>query len=259
MLFDLRGRGRRRTVQVVYIGLALLIGVGLVGFGIGGGFGGGGLLNASSGGEGGGTASYSSQIKKYRKILAAKPTDLGAYEQLIKEQLLQAGGEQYLTSSGLTSKGKELFAEVAQSWSSYLALNPPKPNAELAQRMLTIFSEQGLNEPAEAVQALEIVVVDRPTSAALYSELAEYAYKAHNEREGDLASEKAVSLAPQAQRKTLKSELEAVKKNPNGESSSSSTGQVITATATTATARTVTATPKAGSSVKTSASSTTTK
>jgi F0F1-type ATP synthase membrane subunit c/vacuolar-type H+-ATPase subunit K len=33
---------------VIYIGLALLMGVGLIGFGVGGGFGGGGLLNAAS-------------------------------------------------------------------------------------------------------------------------------------------------------------------------------------------------------------------
>ena len=30
MLFDLRGRGRRRTVQAVYLSLALLLGGGLV-------------------------------------------------------------------------------------------------------------------------------------------------------------------------------------------------------------------------------------
>ena len=36
MLFDLRGRGRRRTVQVIYLTLALLLGGGLVLFGIGG-------------------------------------------------------------------------------------------------------------------------------------------------------------------------------------------------------------------------------
>src|SRR3712207_7260733 len=36
MLFDLRARGRRRTVQVVYASLALLLGGGLVLFGIGG-------------------------------------------------------------------------------------------------------------------------------------------------------------------------------------------------------------------------------
>ena len=52
MLFDLRGRGRRRTVETLYIGLAVLIGVGLVGFGVGGGCGGGGILNASNNNEG---------------------------------------------------------------------------------------------------------------------------------------------------------------------------------------------------------------
>ena len=35
MLFDLRSRGRRRTVQVVYLGLAVLMGGGLVLFGVG--------------------------------------------------------------------------------------------------------------------------------------------------------------------------------------------------------------------------------
>jgi hypothetical protein len=132
MLFDLRGRGRRRTVQIIYIGLALLMGVGLVGFGIGGGFGGGGILNASSGGEGSGSGtSYASQIKKYKKLVGTQPKDVRAWEQLVKAQLLEAGGEQYLSSTtGLSSKGKELFSEVAQSWSSYLALNPNPPSAD---------------------------------------------------------------------------------------------------------------------------------
>jgi len=45
MLFDLRGRGRRRTVQAVYLGLAILMGGGLVLFGVGGNVS-GGLLDA---------------------------------------------------------------------------------------------------------------------------------------------------------------------------------------------------------------------
>ena len=36
MLFDLRGRGRRRTIQAIYLSLAILMGGGLVLFGIGG-------------------------------------------------------------------------------------------------------------------------------------------------------------------------------------------------------------------------------
>src|SRR3954447_20819339 len=53
MLFDLRSGARRRTVKVVYLGLALLMFVGFVGFGIGSsGLSGsiGDLIGTSSGG-----------------------------------------------------------------------------------------------------------------------------------------------------------------------------------------------------------------
>jgi hypothetical protein len=217
MLFDLRGRGRRRTVQILYMGLALLMGVGLVGFGIGGGFGGGGLLSAANSNEGSGGATFSSEIKKYKKLTTAQPSNLGAWEKLTNAQLHEAGNEAYVTRAGApTSKGKELYAQVAQSWNHYLALNPAKPNSELAERMVSVFGEEGLNQPAAAVQVLQIVVAARPTSAALYSNLAIYAYKAHNVRVGDLASKKAVALAPAAERPRLQGEFAALKKNPSG-------------------------------------------
>jgi hypothetical protein len=222
MLFDLRGRHRRRAVKVIYTGLALLMGVGLVGFGIGGGFGGGGLLNAASENESSNSASFANQIKKYEKLTKAQPRNVAAWEKLTNAQLHEAGGEAYVTQTGLTSKGKELFSQVAQSWNSYIALNPHKPNVELAQRMVTVFGEEGLNQPTAAVQVLQIVVAAKPTSASLYGALAEYAYKAHNTRVGDLASEKAVKLAPAAQRKQLKTELAAIKKSPNGPESATS-------------------------------------
>jgi hypothetical protein len=217
MLFDLRGRGRRRTVRVLYVGLALLIGVGLVGFGVGGGFGGGGLLNATNGNEGGGSASFANQIKKYRKLTQKQPSNPAGWEGLAKNLLHEAGGSGYTSSTGaITSKGKELFRQASQAWSSYLALNPPKPNAELAQLIYRIYSEEGLNEPTKAVQALQIVVAARPESAAYYAQLAASAYKAHNVRIGDLASEKAVSLAPANDRVRIKNELAEVKRFPNG-------------------------------------------
>jgi hypothetical protein len=235
MLFDLRGRGRRRTVQTLYVGLALLMGLGLVGFGIGGGVGGGGILNAGGGGEGSGGPSYSSKIQKYKKLIAEQPKDVSAWEQLTKTQLLEAGGETYLTSSGLTSKGKELFSQVAQSWNGYLALNPPNPNPELAQEMERVFGEEGLNQPAEAVKVLQIVIPDKSAStpqyqSSLYASLAEYAYKAKNTRIGDLASEKAVTLAPAAQRKRLKTALAELKKNPSGTASSAASTSGATST-----------------------------
>jgi hypothetical protein len=223
MLFDLRGRARRRTVRAVYIGLAILFGLGFVGFGVGGGFGGGGIFTSLNSHEGSGGTSYSSQIGKYKKLVALQPGNLAAREKLIDAQLHEAGGEEYVTRAGVTSKGKELFAQVAQSWHSYLALNPPKPNAELAQRMVAVFGEEGLNDPASAVTALQIAVTARPNSASLYAALAQYAYKAKNTRVGDLAAEKAVALAPAAQKPRLKLELAALKKNPTG-------GETLTAT-----------------------------
>ncbi|HEX4188567.1 MAG TPA: hypothetical protein VHY83_11765 [Solirubrobacteraceae bacterium] len=228
MLFDLRGRGRRTTVRVVYTGLALLLGVGLIGFGIGGGFGGGGFLNAASQNEGSGSASFASQIKKYRKLTSQQPTNAEAWEKLLRAQLHEAGGEAYVTSTGaLTSKGRELFAQAGETWSRYLALNPPKPSVELAQQMLRVYGEEGLNKPAEEVQILQIVVAAKPTNVAYYAQLAKYAYAAKNMRVGDLAAAKAVSLAPAAQKARLKTELVALRKSPSGGTSSN---EVLTAT-----------------------------
>jgi hypothetical protein len=226
MLFDLRGRGRRRTVRVLYTGLAVLMGVGLVGFGIGGGFGGGGLLTSISKGEGGGGggASYAAQVKKYRKLTEKDPSDASAWENLAKNIYHEAGNEPYTTNAGaVTSKGMGLFKQAAQAWSSYLALNPSKPNGELAQLMENVYGEGGLNEPAKEVEVLQITVAAKPTDAALYAALAEYAYKAHNTRLGDLSSAKAVSLAPAAQRARVKAELAEVKANPSGEKSYTTT------------------------------------
>ncbi len=223
MLFDLRGRGRRNTVRVIYIGLAVLIGVGLVGFGVGGGFGGGGILNSASNNEGSGGASFASKIAKYEKVAKREPNNVSAWENLAKNLLHEAGNEGYTTSTGApTAKGKELYKRASQAWLSYLALNPHPPNAELAQLVYRIYGAEGLNEAAKAVQALNIVVAKRE-NASYYAQLAEYAYKAKNAGLGDLAAAKAVKLAPAGERTRLKNELAEAKKYPEG-------GQILTTT-----------------------------
>jgi hypothetical protein len=221
MLFDLRGRGRRRTVQVIYLGLALIFLLGFIGFGVGVGGGGGGIISALTGEKGSNSASYSSQVNAALKSTRRNPRSATAWAALTNAQLHQASEGEYYEQAAeqFTGKGKALLAKLAQSWNTYLALETRNPDSVLAQRMVTVFGEKGLNQPAQAVQALQVVIAARPPSAALYGFLAKYAYLAHNTREGDLASAKAVSLAPAVDRKRVKTELETIKQNPSGSSS----------------------------------------
>src|SRR5437660_8197535 len=117
MLFDLRSRGRRRTVQAVYLGLALLMGGGLVLFGVGAGNGFGGILNAFTGG-GSNTAAkqaVSQQEKTALKATQQRPNDPQAWASLVQARYQAAGqGNNYDSASGqYTSSGiKELKSSV---------------------------------------------------------------------------------------------------------------------------------------------------
>src|SRR5690242_16147251 len=88
MLFDLRGRGRRRTVQGIYLGLAILMGGGLVLFGVGTGSGGGGLLNGLSGGPGSGSGSLvvDKQVQAAVRQTKLHPSNPAAWSELVKAQ-----------------------------------------------------------------------------------------------------------------------------------------------------------------------------
>lgn len=219
MLFDLRARGRRRTVQVVYLGLAILFGLGFIGFGVGGGFGGGGVLEGVFGNnEGSSSSSYSKQISAAETRTRKTPGEAAGWAALADARLHQASGSEYYdeTTQQFTSKGKEQLAKAASAWNQYLSLNPSKPDIRVAQDMLRAFGEEGLNQPAAAVQVMQLVLAAKPPSAALYGYLAKYAYQAKNVRVGDLASQKSVSLTPANQRKQVQAELEQLKNNPTG-------------------------------------------
>jgi hypothetical protein len=132
--------------------------------------------------------------------------------------LHQANGSEYYDEAKqqFTSQGKELLTKVAAAWNRYMGLNPPKPNIAVAQDMLRVFGEEGLDNPAAAVQVMQLVIAAKPPNAALYGFLAKYAYRAKDVQVADLASQKAVSLSPPKERARVKGELERLKKNPTG-------------------------------------------
>jgi hypothetical protein len=225
MLFDLRGRGRRRTVQIVYVGLALLFGIGFLGFGVGVGGGGGSPIEAIFGNkEGSRNSSYGKQISAAETRTRTSPSEAAGWAVLADARLHEANGSEFYDEAKqqFTSKGKELLAKAADAWNHYLSLNPSKPDIKIAQDMLRAFGEEGLNQPAAAVQVMQLVIAAKPPSAALYGFLAKYAYQAKNTRLGDLASQKTVSLSPVKQRKEVEARLEQLKKNPTGNPSNES-------------------------------------
>jgi hypothetical protein len=219
MLFDLRGRGRRRTVQVVYLGLAILFLLGFVGFGVGVGGGGGGIFNALTENGGSNSASFAGKVAAAQKRTKSHPGEAAAWAALAEAQLHQASESEYSNATSetepYTAKGKALLAKISNAWQTYLRLEPHHPSSELATRMAnTVYIEQGLALPAEGMRAMQIEIASRPPSASLYSALAEYAYKAGNTRVGDAAASKAVKLAPSTERKRVKKYLAEIKKAP---------------------------------------------
>jgi hypothetical protein len=212
MLFDLRGRGRRRTIQTIYVTLAILMGGGLVFFGIGGSTS-GGLFDAFKSGGGGGSDTFSKQVSQAQKTLKANPNDAAAWAVIARTRFQQAGqGDSYdQQTSQFTDKGKTQLQQSATAWEHYLALNPSKPDDALASLMVQVYSPSALNQPAKGVKAAQIVTAVRPSAQTFYT-LAVFAYAAGDKRTGDLAAARTLSLTPAARKTQTKLLLEQAKK-----------------------------------------------
>lgn len=214
MLFDLRGRGRRRAVQVIYVGLALLIGGGLVLFGVGAGTGGGGLLDAFKNDSGQTSVDkvFKKRVETAEKAVQLKPTDPAAWAQLTRVRFQQAGsGSGYdANTQAFTDKGKQDLQQTEQTYNKYLSLTR-KPDPNLAALMVQAYGQTGLNEPDKAISAFEIYLASQKATAPLYVQYASFAYQANDTRKAELASKKALSLASKDDKEQIKAELQAAR------------------------------------------------
>ncbi|HKG02281.1 MAG TPA: hypothetical protein VKB03_03815 [Conexibacter sp.] len=217
MLFDLQSRGRRGFIKVIYLGLAILMGGGLILFGIGTGTGGGGLFDAFSGDGSSASSQVSTLEKRAAREVRLNPQNPRAWADLAKARYQTAGfGENFDQTANqgageFTKSGIAKLEQAASAWRRYLALDPKKPDPNLAILMAQAYSEAGLDEPPMAAEAMEIVTEVRP-DASSYSGLARYAYIADQMRKGDLAAARAVQLAPEAQRKLVRAQLANLKR-----------------------------------------------
>lgn len=227
MLFDLRSRGRRRTVQGVYLALAILMGGGLVLFGVGTGSGIGGLLNAFTNSGSSNNKPVVSQAEKTAiRQTQLEPTNPNAWKNLVQARYEAAGQNQNQNTGAYTAAGINELKGAAQAWQRYLQLTKT-PDWTLAVVAAQMYGE--LNDPRNATAAWEIVTRANPTAATYYEDLASSAWSAKETDLGDLAAAKAISLTPKSQQAQTKATLQQLKTQS---SSSSASGGAAPATTT---------------------------
>jgi hypothetical protein len=214
MLFDLRGK-RRRTVQATYLTLAVLMGAGLVLFGIGSSVS-GGLGDLFKGGNGSNQATQTIQ----KKIDAAEKTLVTDPKNTVALAAVTRGHYQLATATADANTGqfkKESQPELqatTTAWKRYEAA-VKKPDTSLAA--LAVQAYEGLGTLtkskaawAGAADATQIVAAAKPNPNT-YISLVQYASLAGQTRLADLAGKKAIQLAPKGQRKAAQQQVAAAK------------------------------------------------
>jgi hypothetical protein len=213
MLFDLRGR-RRRVVQATYLMLALLLGGGLVLFGIGGDVS-GGLVDAFKGGGGGsnGDSALRDQAERQEERLAKSPQNTAVLQNLIRDYYSLATGQRESGAVGFPADAKDELRKSGEYWQRYVTASDGDPSPDAARYALQVYDVAALNRPKEAQKAAAILAQDS-NDVASYLRLVSYAALAGDTRTADLAAKKAVDLAPKGQRKEVEKQAEALSKPP---------------------------------------------
>ena len=214
MLFDLRGR-RRRGIQAIYLMLAILMGGGLVLFGIGGDVQ-GGLVDAFTQNSGDATEQIEERVERAEANTKRNPQDARAFAVLAESRYQLAGVSEGFNdqvadpSQAFSGEAREQLLLAERAWDRHVELAGDRPNQNLANTMQIAFA--ALNKPEKAVAAQEIVVDARGDQAGFgdYAKLAQLAYSAGQQRKGDLAAERAKELAkdqPKETREALAAQL----------------------------------------------------
>src|SRR5215218_5324515 len=206
MLFDLRGR-RRRAVQATYLTLALLMGGGLVFFGIGGDVS-GGLFDAFKDGGGGGNEALEKRIDRNKKRAAAGSEP--ALKELVRDYYQLATSQTSSSATGFPDSAKDELAQAGTYWQRYVKV-AKTPDSSLARVAVQIFDPTALNKPKNAELAARIIA-QTDNDAPSYLALVQYATLAGDKRTADLAAIKAVDLAPKDQRKQVKLQADQLKR-----------------------------------------------
>ncbi len=209
-------------MQGVYLGLALLMGGGLILFGVGTGSGVGGLLNAFTGNSSSSNKPAISQAEKTAlRQTQLEPNNPGAWKALVQARYESAGQNQNPNTGEYTAAGITELKGAAQAWLRYVQLTNT-PDWTLAVLVAQVYRQ--LNSPKNETSAWQIVTRANPNVATYYEDLAGSAWSAKETDLAQLAANKAISLTPKTQQAQMKATLNQLKSQSTSSSSTSATG-----------------------------------
>ena len=191
--------------------LAVLMGGGLVLFGIGGNTS-GGLVDALTGGsKAPDTGIFGERSKAAEKRVLANRADAPAWAALARAKYQEASAGGGIDAAGqYTASGRAQLSQADRAWQQYLKLDPPTPDPTVAILMAQVYGPNGLNRLPDAASAQEIVAASRSDTGS-YLQLAALSYAAGQSRKADLAGQKAVALATKDQREQIKAQVASLK------------------------------------------------
>jgi hypothetical protein len=211
MLFDLRGR-RRRAVQVTYVTLAVLMGGGLVLFGIGGNVS-GGLFDAfKDNNSSPGDQQAEKRVERNKKALARSPQNVAVLKALVRDEYQLASSQRPQNAISFPKGARDELRAADSYWQRYLKAEKGRPDTALATVALSIYDPTALNRPKDAQAAATIVAEDQKNSAG-YLRVVQYATLSGDKRTADLAAQKALDLAPASAKKTVRQQIKQAKQS----------------------------------------------
>lgn len=235
MLFDLQSGKRRRVVQIVFGGLAVIFAVSFVFFGIGSDTGGGIADILGSGGGDAGEA-FEDEINDAEDRLAANPNDTAALADLVTVYY-QSGTNQLEIdeTTGQTTMTPEAEADLekaADAWARYLKLSKAKVDsstasiavqtcATLGQAQLTQASggsgQAALDDADDAIANFRCageaqVISAEGGSSAQSVQAAEFLFFAGDTAAAEAAVQRALASASAKERNQVEARIETARK-----------------------------------------------
>jgi hypothetical protein len=237
MLFDLQSGKRRRVVQIVFGGLAVIFAVSFVFFGVGSDAGFNPFADGGIGGGGGGDDPFQEDIDNAEERLQTNPRDTAALVELVglryQSGTRQLEVDETTGTTALTSESEEQFQRAADAWDRYLkitkgqnvdtsaALLAVQTFATLGQGLINQASQgtgqTALDDADDAIAAFkdageaQLRVAKEPSASEL-ARAAEYFYLGGDSAAGDEAGQRALAAAANPkQREQVQKALDASK------------------------------------------------